>query len=106
MRDAKENREKKKLHEILGTRGVLLAPRIFGGQLKMLLLPSVYSSPERCEIKTPFKRKVTERGFLGLVYQEPIFSMEQNLLECTVLSKADDDDLYFALFTLNLHYIC
>ena len=32
----------------------------------MLLLPSANSSPEHYEIKTPFERKVTERGFLGL----------------------------------------
>ena len=48
----------------------------------MLLLPSVYSYPERYEIKTPFERKVTERGFLGLVY----FSMEQFVgMHCAVL---------------------
>ena len=48
----------------------------------MFLLPSVYSSPERYEIKTPFERKVTERGFLGLVY----FSMEQFVgMHCAVL---------------------
>ena len=50
---------------------------------KMLLLPSVYSSPEHYKIKTPFERKVTEQGFLGLVH----FSMEQLILsEYTVLS--------------------
>ena len=51
-------------------------------ELKMLLLPSVYSFSEHYEIKTPFKRKVTERGFLGLVY----FNMEQFVrMHCAVL---------------------
>ena len=61
---------------------------------KMLLLPSVYSSPERYEIKTPFERKVTERGFLGLVYQEPIFSMNKicrNALCCLKLKDRERD---------------
>ena len=53
----------------------------------MLLLPLVYSSPECYEIKTPFERKATERGFLGLVY----FSMEQFVgMHCAVLIQLKD----------------
>ena len=39
----------------------------------MFLLPLIYSSPERYEVKTPLERKVTERGLLGVV----CFSMKQ-----------------------------
>ena len=36
--------------------------------MKMNTRDFMVSSLERYKIKTPFERKVTERGFLGIVY--------------------------------------